>query len=70
MDSDDKLDRIASILDDYSDIIWKDQEVADNLMYLIGRYISTGQDISNDEINKLDEFLKAKIDKYAKEKGN
>lgn len=70
MNSDDKLNRISQILDDYADIIWKDLEIQENLLYLIGRYLQTGQDITDSEIDLLDDFLKKKIDKYVKEKAN
>jgi len=65
-----KLAEIQQIMDDYQEELWNDTEVKDNLMYLLGRYISTGQDLSDEELVILKDFLQQKIDKYVKEKAN
>lgn len=65
-----KLNEIQTLLDDYQEELWADQEVQTNLMYLLGRFISTGQDITDEELTTLKDFLQKKVDLYVKEKGN
>jgi len=65
-----KLNEIQILLGDYQEELWADKEVQTNLMYLLGRFLSTGQDITDEELVILKDFLQKKIDAFVKEKGN
>jgi hypothetical protein len=68
--NDDFLKPVVDLMQDYSDELWADEEFRNNMMYLLGRYIETGQDLTDEEMIKLEAFIKHKIEKYVKEKGN
>ena len=70
MTQDKKINELSALLDDYHDILWADPEVRNNICYLIGRFIKTGEDISDKEVDTLKEFLHNKVEKYVKDKGN
>lgn len=61
---------VQQILQDYADILWTDKEVADNLMYLLGRFMMTGEDINDEEMAILKEFVQERVNKYVKERAN
>lgn len=65
-----RLSKIQETLDAYSEELWQDPDVQNNLMFLLGRFIKDGTDISDEELVTLDNFLKEKVEKYVKEKGN
>jgi len=65
-----KLNEIQILLGDYQEELWADKEVQTNLMYLLGRSLSTGQDITDEELIILKDFLQKKVDSYVKERGN
>lgn len=65
-----RLDKIIVDMDDYSEELWKDEQFRDNMMYLLGRYISTGQDLTDDELVILEKFVTEKIEEYVKTKAN
>lgn len=68
--SDTKFKELQDMFEDYSEFLDNDKEVQDNLMYLLGRYIQTGQDLTDYELNVLKTFIQSKIDKFVKEKVN
>lgn len=65
-----RLSKIQETLDAYSEELWQDPDVQNNLMFLLGRFIKDGTDISDEELVTLDNFLKEKVEKYVREKGN
>jgi hypothetical protein len=70
MTSAEHLKHIQDLLEDYNEELWADPQVQTNLMFLLGRQISTGQDISDDELLILDEFLQKKVNEFIKIKSN
>lgn len=70
MTTNEKIKYIENILNDYYTELWNDPEIRDNLCYLIGRFLMTGEDITDEEINILYDFLNKKIETYIKTKGN
>lgn len=66
----DKIKELEIFINDYHEVIWNDIEARENILYLLGRYLMTGKDISDEEITQLYEYLKEKINKYVKEKAN
>lgn len=65
-----RLAKIRQTLDDYSEELWADPDVQTNLMYLLGRFLMTGEDLSDSELDKLDKFLKDKVEQFVKQRGN
>lgn len=65
-----RLDQIIVTMDDYSEELWADENFRDNMMFLLARYINEGQDLTDDELITLDNFVKEKVAEYVKTKGN
>jgi hypothetical protein len=70
MTAKERLDKIIVDMDDYSEELWQDEQFRDNMMFLLGRYISTGQDLTDDELVILEKFVQDKIQEYVKTKAN
>jgi len=64
------LNQIQLMMDDYQEELWADAQFRDNMYYIIGRQISTGVDLSDEELVILDKFIKEKIEQIVKAKGN
>lgn len=70
MTIDEKIAEIETIFKDYEEVLTKDQEVKDNMAYLLGRYAFTGEDVTENELDTLKAFLKQKVEEFVKTKGN
>lgn len=65
-----KLKYIEDTLNDYYAELWNDPEIQQNLLYLIGRFLMTGEDITDAEVDLLYDFLNKKINNLVKTKAN
>lgn len=70
MSIDEKIDEIQTIFSDYEEILCNDQEVKDNMFYLLGRFQETGEDVTEAELDTLKAFLKEKVEEFVRTKGN
>lgn len=70
MTPNEKLAKIQTILDDYYTEMWSDPEIRDNLLFLLGRFIAVGQDITDEELDTLYTFLNTKVEEYVRTKAN
>jgi hypothetical protein len=65
-----QLKEIEQIMMDYSEELLADKAVLDNVLYLLGRWNKTGEDLSDEELSVLHGFLKQKLDEFIKTKAN
>lgn len=70
MTSQERLNKIIIHINDYQEELWEDVQFRDNMMFLLGRYISTGQDLTDDELVILEQLVHDKIEQYVKNKAN
>lgn len=61
MTDEEKLDDILKLINDYREELLKDQDSMDNLMYLLGRFMTTGEDMTREEMNTLYDFLQERV---------
>lgn len=69
-DIDTKMAEIETIFSDYEEFLCNDQEVKDNMAFLLGRYVSTGEDVTEAEMDTLKAFLKEKVEEFVRTKAN
>lgn len=65
-----KFKEIEQIITDYQEELWLDKEFSDNMMYILGRFLITQKDLTDEEVEVLHSFMKRKVEEFIKTKAN
>lgn len=65
-----KFKEIEQIITDYQEELWSDKEFSDNMMYILGRFLITQKDLTDEEVEILHSFMKRKVEEFIKTKAN